>query len=243
MPRGASGHSIRPGHRGCHLVTSRPLRHPRAAHSGRMVRRLSCDGVVVLVAPCSPAAERAWIDVSVRRLRLRRLRTTTSGAPRHCGRSAGARGPRDPLHAVCRGQYRSRPANETLGADELALRLVRGPVPPPRSTAPLPLGDALVDTRRLQGRVGHHLHRARRVGWRARAGPIGGASRPGIAHELVHALTGPARMRRGADARGVVGVGSRRGIGRRTGACKTRREAPLRNRRRGPSGGACGREE
>ena len=135
-------------------------------------------------------AERAWTDVTVR---------VYDAAPVADADKAGALTVAAKVLAPAEIEMRfvhcstvaAEPAcSETLGADELVLRLVRGPAPllPPARVQSL--GDALVDTRRRKGALATIY--VERVQWLARESHVDAIVLLGraIAHELVHALSG-----------------------------------------------------
>ena len=138
----------------------------------------------------SPAAERAWIDVSVR---VYDTAPVADDDKRRAFEVAAA------LLAPAELEIRFTPCDtaspepackRTLGDDELALRLVRGTVPTFRSTAALPLGDALLDKRRRKASLATiYIERVEWLARESRADPAVLLGRA-IAHELVHALTG-----------------------------------------------------
>ena len=138
----------------------------------------------------SPAAERAWIDVSVR---VYDVAPVADGDKRRAFEVAAA------LLAPADLEIRFTPCDPAspepactrpLGADELALRLVRGPLPQLRSTAGLPLGDSMLDTRRRRASlITIYIERVEWMARESRADPVILLGRA-IAHELVHALTG-----------------------------------------------------
>ena len=209
-------------------VTSRPLRHP--SRRPTVVACAHWFSVLMVLAGCPrrrhPRPSGPGSTSPCASTTLRRLRTTTSGAPsrspppcwrRRTSRSTSRTAPR---------RTPSRPATGHSAVDELALRLVRGHVPPQRPAAPLPLGEALLDTRRRKASLATiYVERVERLARDSHADPAVLLGRA-IAHELVHALTGrgthaPQR----ADARRMVGVG---------GGARSAAGLELEGRREGP---------
>jgi hypothetical protein len=135
-------------------------------------------------------AERAWTDVTVRVYDAAPV--ADADRVRALAIAATVLAPAEiEMHFVHCSTAVAEPAcGETLGADELALRLVRGSTPLLPAAGLQPLGDALVDTRRRKGALATIY--VERVQWLAReshADPTVLLGRA-IAHELVHALSG-----------------------------------------------------
>ena len=147
--------------------------------------------LVSLGAPGVPdAAERAWIDVTVR------VYDAASVAPADKARAlavaAAVLAPAElNLHFVyCAAAISAPSCDEAPGHDELALRLVRKPSPRMHSAAPLALGDALLDVRRRAGTLATiYVDRVDGLARESRADAVVLLGRA-IAHELVHMLSG-----------------------------------------------------
>jgi hypothetical protein len=135
------------------------------------------------------AAERAWIDVTVRVYDT----ALVPEAERTHALTVAARllAPAQlELHFVKCGVQDAEPAcADKVAPDELVLRLVRRPMAPPQPVAALPLGEALVDARRGGTLATIYVER---VEWMARASRTDPGLLLGraIAHELVHAWSG-----------------------------------------------------
>ena len=135
-------------------------------------------------------AERAWNDVTVRVYDV----ATVADADRARALAVAAKvlAPAEiEMHFVHCSTAVAEPAcGETLGADELALRLVRGSTPLLHRAELQPLGDALVDRWRRKGTLATIY--VERVQWLARESHVDPTLLLGraIAHELVHVLSG-----------------------------------------------------
>jgi len=156
-----------------------------------MVKLLSVVLLVSLGAPGVPdAAERAWIDVTVR------VYDAASMAPADKARAlavaAAVLAPAElNVHFVhCAAAITEPSCDEALGPDELALRLVRNSSPRIHSAAPLALGDALLDVRRRVGTLATiYVDRVHGLARESQADAVVLLGRA-IAHELVHLLSG-----------------------------------------------------
>jgi hypothetical protein len=138
----------------------------------------------------SPAAERAWIDVSVRVYDVVPVAEDHKRRALEVAAALLAPAEIEIRFMSCDPASPEPACKRTLGGDELALRLVRGPRPPLRSTAALPLGDALLDTQRRKASLATiYIERVEWLARESRADPAVLLGRA-IAHELVHALTG-----------------------------------------------------
>ena len=142
------------------------------------------------VPAMSDAAERAWIDVTVR---------VYDAAPvgegdktRALAVAAAVLAPADlEIHFThCTGTMAGPPCDRPLGPDELALRLVRSRLPRFHHVAPLPLGDALLDPQRRKGALATiYVERVEALARESRGDTAVLLGRA-IAHELVHAFSG-----------------------------------------------------
>ena len=138
----------------------------------------------------SPAAERAWVDVSVRVYDVAPVAEDDKRRALEVAAELLAPAEIEIRFTQCDPASPEPACKLTLGVGELALRLVRGPRPPLRWTAPLPLGDALLDTRRRKASLATiYIERVEWLARESRADPAVLLGRA-IAHELVHALTG-----------------------------------------------------
>ena len=157
-----------------------------------------------LVAPVlSEAAERAWIDVSVRVYDAAPV--ADGDKTRALAVAAALLAPADLeiQFTQCTRASGEPACNRALGPDELALRLVRSPELHRHSAAPLPLGDALLDPRRQKGTLATiYVERVEALAResRADAGVLLGRA---IAHELVHAVSGRSTHAQHGLMRGV----------------------------------------
>ena len=156
-----------------------------------MVRLIPWMMLWSLVVPVSSdAAERAWIDVSVRVYDAAAV--ADGDKTRALAVAAAVLAPADlEIHFTQCTRSSHKPAcQRALGVDELALRLVRSRQRNLHSAGPVPLGDALIDPQRRTGALATiYFERvetlARESG--ADAGVLLGRA---IAHELVHAFSG-----------------------------------------------------
>jgi hypothetical protein len=150
-------------------------------------RRLVCRvSLLLLLIPASAAAAvTAWTDVTVRLYDGAALRPDERTAALAAASIALSAASIDVHWRSCEAQPRA--CDAVLAPRELAVRIVRSPVPPGyRGT--LPLGDALIDTRSGTGVLATIYYD--RVVWLAReagvaTGPLLGRA---IAHELGHLL-------------------------------------------------------
>jgi hypothetical protein len=169
-----------------------------------MVRLVSFMMVWSLAAAVlSDAAERAWIDVSVRVYDATPV--ADGDKARALAVAAALLAPADlEIHFTQCTRASGEPAcDRALGPDELALRLVRSPNLHLRSAAPLPLGDALLDPRRQKGALATiYVERVEALARQSQvdAGVLLGRA---IAHELVHAVSGRSAHARRGLMRGV----------------------------------------
>ena len=146
--------------------------------------------LVTAVPTVSPAAERAWIDVSVRVYDVAPVADDDKRRAFEVAAALLAPADLEIRFTPCDTASPEPACKRALGGDELALRLVRGQVPLLRSTAALPLGDALLDTRRRKASLATiYIERVEWLARESRADPVVLLGRA-IAHELVHALTG-----------------------------------------------------
>lgn len=156
-----------------------------------MFRLVSFLVLLSLIAPCAPdAAERAWIDVTVRVYDVAPV--AAADKTRALAIAAAVLAPVGlEIHfRDCAVTIAEPSCGDTLGPDELALRLVRSPAPRVRSTAPQALGDALVDRRRRKGALATiYLERVEWLAGESRADATLLLGRA-IAHELVHTFSG-----------------------------------------------------
>lgn len=136
------------------------------------------------------AAERAWVDVTVRVYDVASL--PPADTSRALATAAGALAPAglELRFLICGIRLVEAGCAETLAAGDIALRLVRRPLRQPHPPWPQPLGEALIDPRRRGAALTTIF--VERVEALARHGRIDAALLMGraIAHELVHALSG-----------------------------------------------------
>jgi hypothetical protein len=146
--------------------------------------------LVTAVPTISPAAERAWIDVGVRVYDVAPVADDDKRRAFEVAAALLAPADLEIRFTLCDPAGPEPACKRPLGVDELALRLVRGPLPPLRSTAGLPLGEAMLDTRRRKASLATiYIERVEWMARESRADPVVLLGRA-IAHELVHALTG-----------------------------------------------------
>jgi hypothetical protein len=146
--------------------------------------------LMTAVPAVSHAAERGWIDVSVRVYDVVPVADDDKRRAFEVVAALLAPAELEIRFTPCDAANPEPACKRTLGSDELALRLVRGTMPPLRPKAALPLGDALVDTRRRKASLATiYVERVEWLARQSRADPAVLLGRA-IAHELVHALTG-----------------------------------------------------
>ena len=144
-----------------------------------------------LVVPVSSdAAERAWIDVSVRVYDAAPVGDADKTRALAVAAAVLASADLEIHFTNCTRSSREPACNRALGLDELALRLVRSPQRNLHSAGPVPLGDALIDPQRRKGTLATiYVERVEALAHEsgADAGLLLGRA---IAHELVHAFSG-----------------------------------------------------
>lgn len=162
--------------------------HPTATSRLLSAVLLSC----VILPTTGLAAERAWVDVTVRVYDVASL--PPDDTARALATAAGVLAPAglEIRFVTCGIRVVEPGCADKLSGDEIALRLVRRRplLLQPHSTAPQPLGEALLDPRRRGAALTTvFVERVESLARQGRADAVLLLGRA-IAHELVHALSG-----------------------------------------------------